>query len=94
MDNTQGLDFLNYISNIVIPIANNMRVKYLILSIISLLLISGCICAQDKIHKRNQEIIDCKIKEIGTESIKYNLPDYPEDVLFAIDKDKKRHNQQ
>ena len=54
----------------------------------SLVLLSGSIFGQDQIYKRNQEIIDCKIKEIGTESIKYNLPDYPMDVLFAIDKDK------
>jgi hypothetical protein len=66
----------------------DMRTKILLLGIIALLLTSSNIIAQDKIHKRNQEIIDCKVKEIGTESIKYTLPDYPDDVLFAIDKDK------
>jgi len=65
-----------------------MKIRTLPLIIIGLILFSGNIFGQDKIHKRNQEIIDCKIKEIGTESIKYSLADYPEDVLFAIDKDK------
>ena len=65
-----------------------MKTPYLLLSIFTFMLLSGSIFGQDKIHKRNQEVIDCNIKEIGTESIKYTLPDYPEDVLFAIDKDK------
>jgi len=65
-----------------------MNIKNIPLVIISILLFSGNILGQDKIYKRNQEIIDCKIKEIGTESIKYRLADYPEDVLFAIEKDK------
>lgn len=44
--------------------------------------------SQDKIIKKNQETIDCKIKEIGTDYVKYTLADYPEDVLFSIDADK------
>jgi len=66
----------------------DMRIKNLLLGIIALLLTSANIIAQDKIYKRNQEIIDCKVREIGTESIKYSLPEYPDDVMFAIDKDK------
>lgn len=64
-----------------------MKIKTIPLLILSFLLLSGSIFGQDKIYKRNQEIIDCKVKEIGTESIKYTLADYPEDVLFAVDKD-------
>jgi hypothetical protein len=44
--------------------------------------------AQDQIHKKNSEIINCKVKEIGMDEIKYTQPDYPQDVLFVIDKDK------
>lgn len=65
-----------------------MKAKYLFLGMITMVFISGSVLGQDLIHKRNQEVINCKVKEIGTESIKYNLPDYPKDVLFAIDKDK------
>lgn len=43
--------------------------------------------SQDQIHKKNKEIIDCKVREIGMDEIKYSLPDYPQDLLFAIDKD-------
>ena len=67
---------------------NDMRAKHILLGIITSILFSGAVSGQDKIHKRNQEIIYCKVKEIGTESIKYSLPDYPQDVLFAVDKDK------
>lgn len=44
--------------------------------------------SQDHIYKRNNESILCKVKEVGTEEIKYALPDYPKDVLFSIDKEK------
>ena len=53
-----------------------------------LLLFSGIVPAQDIIMKKNTELINCKIREIGLDEIKYNLPDYPGDVMFAIDKDK------
>lgn len=37
--------------------------------------------------KNNNEQIKCKIREIGLDVIKYNLPEYSNDVLFAIAKD-------
>lgn len=53
-----------------------------------LLFFSGSVLAQDIIMKNNTEAIHCKVREIGLDEIKYNLPDYPGDVMFAIDKDK------
>lgn len=44
--------------------------------------------AQDIIMKKNNELVKCKIREIGLDEIKYNLPEYSTDVLFTIDKDK------
>ena len=59
------------------------------LSLLALLLLLGSsVLAQDMILKKNNELIKCKIREIGLDEIKYNLPDYPSDVMFAIDKDK------
>lgn len=62
------------------------------LSIISGLLILMLVplsgFSQDQIIKRNLEIIKCKIKEIGSNEIKYTLSEYPSDVVFAIEKDK------
>jgi hypothetical protein len=46
--------------------------------------------AQDLIIKRNQDTISCDIREMGSETVKYLLPDYPDDVLFALDNDKIR----
>lgn len=42
---------------------------------------------QDIILKKNDEMLKCKIKEIGLDEIKYTLPEYSSDVTFVIDKD-------
>ncbi len=49
-------------------------------------IVSG-IQAQDVIFKKNNEIIKCKITEIGLDDVKYTLPDYPERITFSLDKD-------
>lgn len=64
-----------------------MKTFYSILGLIILLVVVQPAFSQDRIHKKNSEIIDCKVKEIGMDEIKYSLPDYPADLLFAIDKD-------
>lgn len=62
--------------------------KSFFLAFLSLLLLSGnLVMSQDIIMKKNDELIKCKIREIGLDEIKYNLPDYSTDVLFTIDKD-------
>ncbi len=53
-----------------------------------LLVAPQVINAQDQIIKRNQEVISCKIKEIGSAEIKYTMTDYSPDVIFSIEKDK------
>lgn len=64
-----------------------MKIRHLLLSLMGLLLFSQYAFSQDMILKRNDEIIKCKIKEIGLEEVKYALPDYPSDLLFVVDKD-------
>ena len=44
--------------------------------------------AQDNIHKRNGEIIQCKIIRISSEEISYSLAEYDFTVEFAIEKSK------
>ncbi len=44
--------------------------------------------AQDVIIKTNRDTLNCKIREIGTEEIKYTLPNYPADLLFSTTKEK------
>jgi hypothetical protein len=41
--------------------------------------------AQDLIHKRNQEIIDCRVTEVGTDNVKYKLEEYGDEVVFSIE---------
>jgi hypothetical protein len=48
----------------------------------------GSLQAQDMILKKNNEVIHCKIKEIGLDEVKYSLPDYPADLTFSLDKDR------
>lgn len=56
--------------------------------LVLMMLFSGSVLAQDLILKKNNETIHCKIREIGLDEIKYNMPDYSTDIMFAIDKDK------
>jgi hypothetical protein len=64
-----------------------MKTILSILGLFILFTMTQPVLAQDQVHKKNKEIINCKVKEIGTDEIKYSLPDYPPDLLFAIDKD-------
>ena len=58
-----------------------------ILIFFAAIMFSANIFAQDMIIKNSNDTIHCKIKELGTNEIKYLLPNYPQDVLFAIDVD-------
>lgn len=42
--------------------------------------------AQDRIVKRDGEVIECKVLEVGSEEIKYSLAEYNFQVQFAIHK--------
>jgi hypothetical protein len=67
-----------------------MKLKSILIVFLSIFILSSLSQAQDKIFKKNQEVIECKITEVGTDYVKYFLPDYPDDVLFSIDTDKIR----
>lgn len=41
--------------------------------------------AQDRIIKRDGEVVECKILEVGSEEIKYSLAEYNFQVTFSID---------
>lgn len=65
-----------------------MKTIRLIFVIAGLLTITVSGFAQDQIIKKNLEIISCKIREVASDEIKYLLPDYPQDVVFSIEKEK------
>jgi len=52
-----------------------------------LLLISISTFAQDKIIKKNGDVIDCKVTEIASDEVKYFYSDNPK-LIFGIDKAK------
>lgn len=63
--------------------------KSYFLTFLAFILLSGSsVLAQDIIMKKDNELIKCKIREIGLDEVKYNLPEYSTDVLFTIDKDR------
>ncbi len=65
-----------------------MKLQTLVFTLLLLMFFGTELIAQDQIYKRNQEVIECKIREVGSDEIKYMLPDYPQDVLFTLEKDK------
>jgi hypothetical protein len=44
--------------------------------------------AQDKIYKKNKEVIVCKVQKVGVKLIEYTQPDFNEGVVFTIAKDR------
>ncbi|KPL17177.1 MAG: hypothetical protein AMS26_01875 [Bacteroides sp. SM23_62] len=65
-----------------------MKPKVYMISVLLMLLSVQIIAAQDRIIKRDGEIIECKVEEIGSEEIKYILAEYGPDLQFGILKSK------
>ncbi len=63
-----------------------MKTILLIPAVLLLLSISLNIQGQDKIYKKNKEVIICKITKIDGNYIQYTQPDYNEGVTFNIAK--------
>jgi len=63
-----------------------MKKLYFVILIISSLPFTSF--AQDKIIKVTKDTIQCQIKEIGDDEIKYTQKDFRGDVIFGIDKNK------
>ncbi|HLO90002.1 MAG TPA: hypothetical protein VK172_02445 [Lentimicrobium sp.] len=62
-----------------------MKKSFFLIILLSIICIQAY--SQDVILKKNDELIKCKIKEVGLDEIKYTLPEYSDDVMFSIDKD-------
>jgi len=65
-----------------------MKLIKLPLFLLVFFLISIHIQAQDKIFKKNKEVILCKVIEVDGNYIKYSQPEYDEDATFSINKSK------
>ena len=65
-----------------------MKPNVYILSIFLLLFVMQNMIAQDRIIKRDGNIIECKVAEIGSEEIKYILGEFGPDLQFGILKSK------
>jgi len=53
-----------------------------------LITISGSLKAQDKIFKKNKEVIECKIVKVGVKVVEYTQPQYSGDVTFTLPVDR------
>jgi len=58
--------------------------KIVLLSIISLFIGISTLSAQDKIVKRNKEVIECKVIKVGVKEVEYSQPQYSGDVIFTL----------
>jgi hypothetical protein len=61
------------------------RIFFLLLTFLSISIISQ---AQDKIYRKNGQIIKCKVFEVGTEEVKYKVTGNDDGPLYAIEIDK------
>jgi hypothetical protein len=61
-----------------------------IIVLLTMLLLAATVNAQDMIINYSSDTLRCKVKEIGSEELKYIRADYPADVLFTMDTDKIR----
>jgi len=57
-----------------------------LLLLITIILITTQLFAQDKIYKLKGSVIIAKVIEIGTDEIKYKLFDNPEGPVYVVDK--------
>ncbi|GAB4333824.1 MAG: hypothetical protein Kow00127_25200 [Bacteroidales bacterium] len=60
--------------------------KKIIISALVTFAFASVMAQQDMLIKTSKDTLYCQVKEIGTDEIKYLLPDYPSGVLFSIDK--------
>lgn len=65
-----------------------MKTKALLLILLTVFISAQLLQAQDQIYKKTSEVIHCKVKEIGLEEIKYQLPEPNNEIIYSISKDK------
>jgi hypothetical protein len=65
-----------------------MKPKFYILSVILIIITVHITHAQDRIIKRDGEVIDCRVEEIGSVEIKYTITEYGQGLQFGILKSK------
>jgi len=63
-----------------------MKILYSLILFISIFSFTGF--AQDRIVKLTKDTINCQIKEIGDDEVKYTQKDFRGDLIFGIDKNK------
>ena len=61
-----------------------MAKKIFLIAVFNLIISFGF--AQDRIIKTNKDTIQCQIKEIGDDEIKYIQKEFRADLIFGIDK--------
>lgn len=65
-----------------------MKATIYSLGVLLFLLLSLPSSGQDKIHKKSGDVIDCSVKEIGLDEIKYTVPGFGPELKFSIAKEK------
>lgn len=63
-----------------------MKTKATLLNLMIILISIQLAISQDQIYKLTNEVIVCKIQEIGLDEIKYQLPDRKDNIIFSMNK--------
>jgi hypothetical protein len=62
--------------------------RKLLFLLTSFFLFAVSVQAQDKIYRKNGQVVKAKVLEIGTEEVKYKLPDSTETIVYVLEKDR------
>lgn len=62
--------------------------RQLLFLLASFFLFAVSLQAQDKIYRKNGQVVKAKVLEIGTEEVKYKLPDSTETIVYVLEKDR------
>jgi len=62
--------------------------RKLLFLLASFLLFAVSLQAQDKIYRKNGQVVKAKVLAIGTEEVRYRLPDSTETIVYVLEKDR------
>lgn len=59
-----------------------------IIFLLSITVFTTQLFAQDKIYRKNGQVVEAKVIEVGSTEIKYKLPDDAESPIYVLEKDR------
>lgn len=66
----------------------NCFMRKVVAFLVTVFLFTLSVSAQDKIYRKNGQVVKAKVLEIGSEEIKYRLADSTETLVYVLEKDR------